>query len=153
MDELNKRYASLTSQYDQLVQDTLANPEKLDQNVEQVIKINTQISSTLDEMIGILTLAKSSNTDMLVYRDELLAKLAKIQKEYNGLTSNSDKLETLRRIRAFQDESWKSTLRIYLFALIAVVIVVAIVLMFKKSQTDDMTPTMPTSAAMMPPLT
>lgn len=153
MDELNKKYTSLTSQYDKLVQETLAEPSKLDQNVEQVIQINTQISSTLDEMIGILTLAKSSNSDMLLYRDELLAKLDKIQKEYNGLINNSDKLETLRRIRAFQDESWKGTLHMYLFAFIAVTILVGLVLMFKKSQNADMTATTPTSPAIMPALT
>lgn len=154
MDELNKRYTALTTQYDTLVQSAIANPTKLDPYIEQIIQVNTQISTVLDEMIKILTVAKTSSSDMLLYRDELLQKLDKIQKEYNGLVQNSDKLETLRRIRAFEDDSWKRTLRLYIFAFIAIVVLVAVVLMFKrKAQTTDMTNAMPASPAAIPALT
>ena len=154
MDELKAQYASLMTQYNQLAKDTLENPNKMDENVAKIIAINTKISTVLDEMISILTLAKSSGSHMLLYRDELIQKLEKIQSEYNGLARDSDKLETLRRIRAFQDDSWKSTLRIYLFAFLAIASLVGIIIMFKKStQIIDMTAAMPTSAVAMPALT
>lgn len=141
-------------QYETLAQEALTNPDKLNQNVAKVIDINTKISATLDEMISILTLAKSNNSQMVLYRDELLQKLEKIQADYNGLVRDSDKLETLKRIRAFEDESWKSKLRLYLLLFLAIISVVGIFVMFKKgSQNTDMTTAMPTSAAAIPPLT
>lgn len=154
MDELKTRYTSLMRQYNVLAQETLQNPSRLNQNVARIIQINTQISAVLDEMIGILTLAKSSTTQMTQYRDELLKKLEKIQADYNGLVRDSDKLSTLRRIRAFEDDSWKRTLRLYLFAFLAVVVLVGLILIFKKKpQTADMIPAMPASAAAIPALT
>ena len=154
MDDLKARYNALMKQYETLAQEALANPGKLDENVARIIDINTKISATLDEMIGILTLAKTNNSQMTVYRDELIQKLEKIQADYNGLARDSDKLETLRRIRAFEDESWKSKLRLYLFSFLAIISIVGIMVMFKKgSQNRDTTTAMPTSAAAIPPFT
>jgi hypothetical protein len=157
MDELNARYTSLTSEYNKLAEDALATaaqPAKLNENVAKIIQVNTQISSVLDEMIGVLTLAKTSGSQLQIYRDELIQKLEKIQRDYNGLIRESDKLTTLRRIRAFEDDSWKRTLRWYLYAFLAVVVIVGMFLMFKrKSQNADMITATPTNAAAMPPLT
>lgn len=153
MDELKARYTSLTARYKTLTEETLVNPGKLNENVAKIIEVNTQLSATLDEMISILTLAKSSSSQVLVYRDELIKKLEKIQSDYNGLVNDSDKLTTLRKIRAFEDDSWKSTLRMYLFAFLALVALVGVILIFKgKSQDMDMTPATPISAAAIPPL-
>jgi len=154
MDELRRRYASLMQQYETIATDALTNPDKLNENVARLININTQISSTLDEMISILTLAKSDSAQMVTYRDELIQKLEKIQRDYNGLVKDSDKLETLRRIRAFEDESWKRTLRMYLIAFLAIISLVGILVMFKKgTQTALTTTATPISAAAMPALT
>jgi hypothetical protein len=154
MDELRRRYASLTQQYETIATDALTNPDKLNENVARLININTQISSTLDEMISILTLAKSGSAQMVTYRDELIQKLEKIQRDYNGLVKDSDKLETLRRIRAFEDESWKRTLRMYLIAFLAIISLVGILVMFKKGTQKALTTTAtPISAAAMPALT
>lgn len=154
MDELNARYTSLMSEYNRLADDALANPSKLNENVAKIVQVNTQISALLDEMIGVLTMAKSSSSQMTTYRDELIQKLEKIQSDYNGLVRDSDKLTTLRRIRAFEDESWKRTLRMYLFVFLALVVVIGILLFFKrKSQNADMIPATPASAAAIPALT
>jgi hypothetical protein len=154
MDELRRRYASLMQQYEAIATDALTNPDKLNENVARLININTQISSTLDEMISILTLAKSGSAQMVTYRDELIQKLEKIQRDYNGLVKDSDKLETLRRIRAFEDESWKRTLRMYLIAFLAIISLVGILVMFKKGTQKALTTTAtPISAAAMPALT
>ena len=152
MDELRARYTGLNTQYNKLADEALANPDKLDEYVTKIINVNSQISSTLDEMIRVLTLAKSSNSDLLIYRDELMKKLEKIQVEYNGLARDSDKITTLRRIRAFEDESWKRTLRLYLFIFLGIVVFVAVILFFKR-QKADIIPARPTSAAAIPSLT
>lgn len=152
MDELKSRYNTLNQQYNTLVEDALSNPSKLNENVASLIQINTQISSTLDEMISILTLAKSSSSELTKYRDELIQKLEKIQSDYNGLVRDSDKLTTLRKIRAFEDDSWKRTLRWYLFIFLAIVVVVGILLLFKKS-TPQITAATPMNAITIPILT
>jgi hypothetical protein len=152
MDELRTRYTRLNTEYNKLAEDALMNPENLDQNIGKILQINAQISSTLDEMISVLAIAKSSSSQMVEYRDELIQKLETIQSDYNGLVRDSDKLTTLRRIRAFEDESWKSTLRLYLFIFLGIVVVIAIILFFKRQKTDIM-PATPISAAAIPPLT
>lgn len=154
MDELRTRYNSLMSRYNALAEQALAQPARMNENVAKIIEINTQISTVLDEMIRILTLAKSSGSNMTEYRDELIQKLEKIQADYNGLVRDSDKLATIRRIRAFEDESWKRTLRLYLFAFLAVVVLVGVILMFKKKSSQaDMIPATPASAMTMPAFT
>lgn len=152
MDELNGRYTKLINQYNTLVDQTLANPNKVNENVTKIIQVNTQISSVLDEMIGVLTLAKTSSSQMTSYRDELIQKLEKIQSDYNGLVRDSDKLTTLRKIRAFEDESWKRTLRMYLFLFLGLVVLLGVVIVFKRQKADTTAAT-PMSATAIPPLT
>ncbi len=149
MDELNKRYARLVSQYDQHIDDALTSPSNINQKFDKIAEINTQISATLDEMIRIVTLSKQSTSQLVLYRDELLKKLAKIQGEYDSLTSSRDKLETLRRIREFQDESWRRSLYLYLIAFLALALFVGIVLLWKGSYTKETSAAIPTRAATM----
>lgn len=152
MDELRNRHASLVAEYDRLVKDTLANPDSVNANIVKITNLNTKISTVLGEMIRILTLSKSNNANLTLYRDELIRKLETINRDYDSLATDSDKLETLRRIRAFEDGSWQSQLKTYLIVFLVLVVVVVLLLLFKTYRKDTTAPT-PSSAAAMPPLT
>lgn len=152
MDDLRAQYAKLMTEYDDLVKDTVANPDKLDANITKITALNQKISAVLDEMIRILTLTKSNSGNIVLYRDELVQKLQKINQDYDALARDSDKLETLRRIRAFEDGSWKDSLKSYLIAFLVLVVVLVLLFLFKVYSKDITTPT-PSSAAAMPPLT
>jgi hypothetical protein len=151
MEELDSEYATLRTQYDTLVKETLADPSKVSANLPLIEQVNQQIAGVLDKMLTQLQFARQGeNSD--AYRQELIEILQKIQSDYNGLKTGTDKMETLRRIRAFQDTSWKSTLNIYIgLFLIFGVILLLVILFRRQDKTSTTAPT--TSAAMIAPLT
>lgn len=131
MDELSKQYDTLKAQYDTLIAQALADPTKVSTVLPQIQTINQQMAGVLDKMLTQLQYARDGpNSD--AYRDELTATLARIQSDYNGLKTNTDALQTLKRIRSFQDTSWSSSLLLYvgLFLLFAVALV--LVMMFRR---------------------
>jgi hypothetical protein len=86
------------------------------------------------------------------YRDQLVEQLTRIQSDYNGLKTNTDALQTLRRIRSFQDTSWSSTLTLYI-GLFLTLAALLIVVMLVRRQTSASTSSPSTSPPMMPTLT
>ena len=151
MDELRARYADLRGQYDALIAQTLSSPGTVSTTLPQIQTLNQQIAAVLDEMLTELQYVREGpNSD--AYRTQLLEQLTRIQTDYNGLKSNTDSLETLRRIRSFQDESWKPSLLLYVFGLIAAAILLVLVMLFRR-QTSDSTIAPSTSPTAMPTLT
>jgi len=148
-----KELKALYEQYNALVNTAIANPNQINNYVDQIKILNQQIAGKLDELIQTST-PITSTPQIDAAREELVRKLARIQHDYNGLIQNTDKLETLRRIQTFKKEDTESELKLYLFAFIVVSLLVLVVMLFKKSsQTSEMTATMPSSPAMMPAFT
>jgi hypothetical protein len=151
MPELSIRYGDLRGQYDTLIAQTLASPATISTTLPQIQSLNQQIAAVLDQMLTELQYVRDGpNSD--AYRDKLLEQLTRIQSDYNGLKSNTDSLETLRRIRSFQDETWKPTLFLYVMALIAAAVLFALLVIFRRQSTESsIAPTMSPTA--MPTLT
>lgn len=151
LDELTTQYTTLKTQYTTLANEVLADPSKMSQRLPQLQSLNQQIASVLDQMVRALQYARQSpNGD--AYRDELVATLGRIQSDYNGLKTNTDALETLRRIRGAQDESWRGPLFIYLMAFLAAAILLVLVIVLRRQKSESaIAPTMSPSA--IPPLT
>jgi hypothetical protein len=115
--------------------------------------LNTQMARILEEAIAEMTAAGARGT-LARQRDELIEKLRRIQRDYNGLLVNTDKMETLRRIRGFQEQDWKSTLQMYFIFFSLLAGVLFLVLLFKRPrQIAESTNIAPTSAISTPPLT
>lgn len=151
LDELNAEYTKLETDYQALVTQALADSSKLPTILPQIQSINQQMAGVLDKMLTELQYARDGpNSD--AYRTQLVETLARIQSDYNGLKTNTDALQTLKRIRSFQDTSWQSSLTIYigLFLLFAVVLVAVMVF---RHQTSESTIAPSTSPIAMPPLT
>lgn len=151
LDGLSTQYTSLKTQYSTLAAEVLADPSKMTARLPTLQSLNQQIASVLDQMLRAMQYAKQSpNSD--AYRDQLVETLGRIQTDYNGLKTNTDTLETLRRIRGAQDESWRGPLFVYLMAFLAAAIFLVLVILFRR-QTSESTiaPTMSPTA--MPPLT
>jgi len=147
MDVLEKQYRERLNAYDRLIAQTIRDPSKISSTLPQIQAIQTQMSSIVDKMIGEVTLAKQGDR-LAQRRNELIEQLQRIQRDYTDLRNSSDKLETLRRIRAFEDQSWQGTFQMYLIAFIVFVVVVALVLIFKRIQApaiNAMTPSNPTA--------
>lgn len=118
MEELKKKYAEQSALYESYIREG-ASPDKIS-------ALNMEISKTLEEMIGILAQTKGSGLEQ--YRNQLIENLHRIQRDYNGLIQNTDKIETLRRIR--REEYDTAPLKRYLFFFFAIVFVILILLLF-----------------------
>jgi hypothetical protein len=148
--DLNSQYKALKTQYDTLITRAITDPTTLQTALPQIQSINQQMATVLDQMLVELQAARNGpNSD--AYRDELTATLARIQMDYNGLKTNTDALQTLRRIRSFQDTSWQSTLNLYL-ALFAIFAIVLVLVMLFRRQTKESTPATIASPPAMPTL-
>jgi hypothetical protein len=142
-------YEQEVARYNALVDDTLANPQKLDTNLAEIRAINQRLAHILDQM---LTDAHNTRGTPASLRDELIEKLHRIQRDYNGLLQNTDKLETLRRIRKGETENWWGSLSIYLISFLVLAVITIFVVMFKRQKVVAI-PTAPISATASPSFT
>ena len=150
VEDLSARLATLRTQYTTLATQATTTPAQVPTLLPQIQTINQQIAAVLDQMIAQLQHARQGpNSD--AYRDELTATLARIQMDYNGLKTNTDALQTLRRIRSFQDTSWQPTLNLYLALFCIFTIVLVLVMLFRR-QTKESTPATIASPPAMPTL-
>ena len=135
MEELKKKYAQQSALYESYIREG-APPAK-------VSALNVEISKTLEEMIGIL--AKTKGVGLEEYRNQLIGNLHRIQRDYNGLVQNTDKIETLRRIR--REEYDTTPIKQYLFFFFAILFVIIVLLLFfQKKPTAAAIPSNPAIA-------
>jgi hypothetical protein len=151
IEELDAQYKTLKASYDARIEEALLDQTKLPTVLPQIQTINQQMATVLDQMLTELQYAKqSSNSE--AYRTQLLETLTRIQSDYNGLKTNTDTMQTLRRIRSFQDTSWQGSLTIYLGIFLGVAVLLVLVVLFRRQKTESaMAPSM--SPPAMPALT
>ena len=145
MDETKKQYTQQLQEYDRIVDEAIRSQDL--SQLPKIKELNTGLAKTLNKMIEDLTFLKKDTPDIKNTRDELLERLRKIQKDYNGLLVNTDQLETLRRIR--QQESREAERQLYMYLIFFLVIALLIVLfvLFFSGQKKDAT----AASASMPP--
>lgn len=151
MDELRKRYATLSAEYDAAVQQALATKDR--RLVARIRKLNADVSKVLDEMIQKLTFAKKDTPLLVRERDILVEKLRRIQRDYNGLIVNTDTLETLRRIR--EQESGEGRRQLYRYLAFFFIVCVGVILMLlfaRKGQSSESAATSAPTPSITPPL-
>lgn len=151
MDALRSEYATLTTQYNALIDEAVRDSSKITANFPKIVEVAQSRSSLVDRMLEQVAMANQDSVEIQQLRDELVVTLQRIQQDYNGLQQNTDKLETLRRIRSFQDDSWKWTLIRYVTAFVVLAVIVFFVVLFARQR--DNTNTNPSTATMSPPLT
>lgn len=147
MDELKKQYAELSALYESYIKDAIETNDPT--RIEKIKELNVKIAAVLDEMIRLTTEMRKESDNVNVYRDELINKLRKIQMDYNGLLENTDKLNTLRRIRETEEGRANKGLYLYLILFIGACIFVLLVILFRgqKSESATISPTVPAMAA------
>lgn len=147
-DSLNDQYNEQMTAYNNLIDESIKNPASITTNLEKIKKLNVDISRTLDQMIALSTRTDTMQR-METTRDELVNKLQRIQRDYDGLLVNTDKLETLRRIRQFEEKDWKREVLIYLIVFLVLALVLLIIMFVRRQKKDTaiMTPMTPASIA------
>jgi len=130
MDALNAKYAKLMALYEDHVKQAMDTGD-IQAHVETLKTLNEQIADVLDQMIAITAKAKESHATLA--RDDLMRKLDRIQKDYNGLAQSSDQLETLKRIRSDQTVAVNQFFWTYFWLFIVLCLFVLVMLFFKKA--------------------
>jgi hypothetical protein len=149
--ELTTQYTALRAQYTTLANQATANPGQIQTLLPRIQSVNQQIAAVLDQMLTQMQYANDgSNSE--TYRAQLVEQLARIQMDYTGLKTNTDAMQTLRRIRSFQDTSWQSSLMIYIGLFVLVAGLFALLVMFRRHSSTSTSAPM-TSPTTMPPLT
>jgi hypothetical protein len=150
LSELSAQLTTLQTQYTTLADQATASPSQIQTLLPQIQSVNQQIASVLDQMIKEMQYA-GDDANSEAYRDQLVEILTRIQSDYNGLKTNTDALQTLKRIRSFQDTSWQPTLNLYVALLLLIAAVVFLVLVLRRqSSASTIAPT--TSPIATPPL-
>lgn len=147
---LTSQYNAKQAEYDRLVDETVKDPTLISANLEKIKALNLEMTQLLNQMIASVSQNETRN-NVSDLRDELVYKLQRIQRDYDGLLANTDKLETLRRIRQFEEKDWKRTVLIYLIIFLVLALILLLV-MFFRGQKKDMATTTPTMAANTAPL-
>jgi hypothetical protein len=137
MDQAGKQYADQLREYDRVIDDAILKQDL--SRLPKIRELNAALGKTINKLIEDITYLKKDTPEVLKTRDELLDKLRKIQRDYNGLKANTDQLETLRRIRKEQSRESNSELYLYLLFFLAVALCIVILVFFMSGQKKDAT--------------
>ena len=146
MNVLERNYVLKRKEYDALIASN--NP-----NIDQIKKLNKELSALLDSMLVELAKVKEDAGHIEEYRNELVKKLVAVQKDYNNMANERDDLATLRALRGHQEVKFNSTFFWYAVALAIVSVIFFFVLMWKGGYKTPTMPTMMSSPTTMAPFT
>jgi Tfp pilus assembly protein PilN len=128
MDETKKRYAEQLREYDRIIEDAIRTQDVA--SIPKIRELNVALGKTLNKMIEDVTFLKKETPDIEQQRNELIQRLGRIQRDYNGLKANTDQLETLRRIRKEQNRESDSELYMYLLIFLVVALCIVVLVLF-----------------------
>jgi hypothetical protein len=153
MDDLSRQYEERIARYNKLIADSIQAPDTFQSKLPTIRRLNAEIAEILDKMVAQVAMVKKSDANFIAQRDELYKNLKRIYKESNALAKDRDTLETLRRIRTFNETETTTSINLYMVFFLILALVVLVVLIFKRpSQNSDMTITTPSSPAAIPAL-
>ena len=151
MDQLSRQYEERITRYNKLIADSIQVPSTFQTNLPVIKQLNAEIATLLDKMVAQLAMVKKNDTNFIAQRDELYKNLKRIYKESNALAQEKDTLETLRRIREFNETEATVSVNMYMIFFLILALIVLLALVFKGTgQKNDMTMTTPSSPAAMP---
>lgn len=150
MMELWRDYQAELKKYDESARDAIRDPTPA--AIEAVKKANMRVAAVLERMIEMNTLARQQMRNIPFERNELMAKLRRIQEDYNGLLRDTDTLRTLQRIREYEEVKADKSLYTYLIIFLVGCLVLLLVLVLRSgSQSTTTAAPMPSNAAAMTP--
>lgn len=152
MMELRQDYRVHLSDYDRRARDAIRDPTPT--AIEAVKEANMRVAAVLERMIEMNARARQQTGNVRAEREELMAKLRRIQEDYNGLLRDTDTLRTLQRIREYEEAKADKSLYTYLIIFLVGCLVLLLVLVLRSgSQSTATAAPMPSNAAAMTPFT
>ena len=146
MNVLERNYVLKRKEYDALIASN--NP-----NIDQIKKLNKELSALLDSMLVELAKVKEDAGHIERHRDDLVRKLVSVQKDYNNLVDERDQVATLQALRGHQEVKFNAVFFWYAIGLAIVSVIFFFVLMWKGGYKAPTIPTMTSSPMTMAPFT
>lgn len=147
MPELEKLYNQKERQYRTLV---FASDATL--RLPEIRKLNTELNQILNAMLQLVAQSKQSSGNLTKAQQDLLAKLRKLERDAGQLAKDTDKAETLRRIRADEESRYSKTLYFYIGAVLLVALLILLVIFVFSGKKSEASTPMPISPMTTPPL-
>ena len=109
--DLDRQYREKIASYEALVTRALATNDR--SKIPQLQALNTEINGILEQMLADL---RQGGTQ----REQLVATLNRIQRDYNGLKDSTDTLTLLRRIREGETGATHKEFQMYLIGFLVI---------------------------------
>jgi hypothetical protein len=115
--QLKDQFEAKKSEYDTLIATLSAEQREITAaDMARLQTLNREMFALLEKMIQVLSVSQPAELDTL--SRELSESLSRIEKQYVALSSDSDRAETLRRIREFEEVRNHGSLNFYLMLLL-----------------------------------
>lgn len=126
--QLKTQFDTKKAAYDALVISASRSTTPTDEDINQLRTMNRELLTILEKTIQALSTFQTD--DIGSVNRELTATLNDLERQYSILSENSDKVETLRRIREFEETKKGGNVGIYMVALLVMALAVLVSMVF-----------------------
>jgi hypothetical protein len=126
--QLKTQFDTKKAAYDALVISASRSTTPTDEDINQLRTMNRELLTILEKTIQALSTFQTD--DIGSVNRELTATLNELERQYSILSENSDKVETLRRIREFEETKKGGNVGIYMVALLVMALAVLVSMVF-----------------------
>ena len=139
------------AEYDALIARLSTSTNPTAEDITRLRTLNRETFQLLERTIQALTTSQVAN--MTAVNRELADALAKIERQYNILVENSDRLEALKRIREHEQVKADGSVNFFMMFLLIIALALLVIMVFSSYRTSPTSPIAPTSPMMTAPLT
>lgn len=150
-DQLKSQFDTKYAQYLELARTVTITANPTDQQLAQLRTLNREVFSLLERLIQ--SSASSQTAEMQRVNQNLATTLHRIERQYNDLSAKSDRAETLRRIREFEELKADSSVNIYMVLLLIFAVALLIVMVFSSYRASTANAIAATRPTTIEPLT
>jgi hypothetical protein len=145
--QVKGQFDAKKQEYDAQIAKITGSDQITDADIAKLRNLNRELFGILETAIR--ALGESQSKEMETNTKALREALAKVEREYGVLTSESDRAETLRRIRQFEQVRSGDAISVYMIGLLVLAMALFIAMIFSQrvSTTMTMPPARPASTA------
>jgi hypothetical protein len=143
--QLKTQFETKQKEYNGLLRSVATATDPPTADIEKLRSLNRELAGLIEQIIQVLSSSQSAEMERI--SRELGDTLVWVEKQYGVLSADSDKVETLRRIREFEQVRADGSISLYLIVLIGLAVALLVTMIFSQrvSTTTAMPPTSPAS--------
>lgn len=126
--QLKTEFDTKKAAYDALVASASQSTNPSEDDIGRLRTMNRELATLLEQTIQALSTIQSEELGTL--NSELASTMNTLEQQYAILSENSDRVETLRRIREFEETKKGASVGIYMIALLVLAMAVLVIMVF-----------------------